>query len=285
MMTYLRTHAITIWLSVGLLAGLALALLGLLPGTDATAQLPQATAARVAGIHISRTDLARAVGAVSADRRTPPNKEQRGEILERLINEALLIEHGLDQDLVRQSPQLRDQVVDTVLSSLRGEADAVSFTPAQVELFYQEHAALFQGPDLLQVAVIRTQDLTQAQDALTALQAGEDGVQVAQRFNAHPPVVPAAPLPLQKLRDYLGPTLTQRAAELAVGESAAPIAHQGGYVVLKLLARKATQPPPLAQVEETVLFEMRRRAAEDLLQQRLAALRQRYAVRVADDLR
>ncbi len=267
-----------------MLAGLVLAMVGLLRAPGADRALPPQSAAQVAGVSISRAELKRAVEAVAADRRTPPDAAQRRQILARLVNEALLIQYGLDLDLVRQSPQLRDQLVDTVLTGLRNEADAQQFEAAEVQAFYREHLALFKGPDLYQVGVIRAAEKSQAQAAFEALQAGGDFRQIQSRYSPGTLILPVAALPPDKLRDYLGPTLTQRAQTLSVGETAPPIADAGGYVIVHLLARKTTTAPPLSQVEEAVRFEMRRRAAETLMQKRLQALRQRYDVSIADDL-
>jgi len=274
----------TAWLATGMLAGLAIALVGILKPLSREQNLAPNIAARVAGTSITRDEYQRALNAVEADRRTPLGAAERRQILNRLINQALLIQYGLDLDLVRQAPRLRDELMDAVLTGLRVEADAKSYNNTAVESFYAQHSALFRGPDLLRVAVIRTLDKPTAKSVIAALQSGRTIASVNTEYARGQSIVPDTLLPPAKLRDYLGPALTRRAQSLAAGESAGPFASQNGFAVVTVLERQAAQQPPLAEVETTVRQHMHRLAAEQLMQSRLAALRERYPVVVADNL-
>lgn len=277
-------RSVTVLLVFAMCAGLAMAGFGLLNTAD-DADLPPQAVASISGQIITQADYQRALDAADADRRTPLDDRGRREVLDRLINEALLIQHGLDQGLVRQSPRLRDQLVDTVLSGIRAEADATEFSQADLEEFYRRNAALFRGPDLLNVALVfsRTQDKAKAVRA--AMDAGDDWEVIRLSAGTDGIPMPVSAVPADKLRDYIGPTLTQRAQALEVGEAAGPFAYQDGYAVLKMADRHSAPQPPLEQVEAAVRTQIHRREAERLLQQRLTALRGHYDVIIADEAR
>jgi parvulin-like peptidyl-prolyl isomerase len=271
-------------LVAALLAGLAAALFGLIGPNGSAVRLPPHAAARVGDDLIPRAAYEQALAAVAADKRDPLDAADRRRVLERLVDEALLVRHGLDLELVRRTPALRDRLVTTVLQNVRAEADARGFDKAAVRAFHERHAARFRGPDLLHVRALRVSDLERAGAALAAWRGGAGFVDLQAEFGRGGVPVPDAPLPADKLRDYLGPAPVAAAAGLDEGEIGGPVPVAGGYVVFQLAARRAGEAPPLAEVEQAVRHEMRRRTAEELLAERLTALRERYRVVIADDL-
>lgn len=274
----------TPWLAAGMLGGLILAMAGLiLPAGDGDG-LPEGAVARVDDHVIQRDAYAAALTAVAADKRDPLDAADRRRVLDQLVNESLLVRHGTDLDLVRQTPRLRDQLVDAVLQGIRAEAESEELSPAEVREFYQAHQALFTGPDLLHVGVLRTGDRAAAEQARQALREGTPFDRVRERFDDGTGFLPDGLLPADKLRDYLGPSLAQRAGTLAAGEAAGPVESDGRFTILTLHARQPAEAPPLERVESAVRQEMRRRRAEALLQERLAALRERYPVRISPDV-
>jgi len=272
-----------VWLLAGLVAGLALAMVGLMRPDTATT--PDGVVAKVGEQTVTRDEYRAALQAVASDRREPLDAADRRRVLDRLINEALLIEHGLDLDLVRQTPLLRDQLVDAVLQGIRNEADSETLTDDQVRAFFEKHKVLFTGPDLLHVQAVRTKSLPAAESATKALRNGDAPNEVQSRYPGNAPPLPGGPVPVDKLLDYVGPGIADAARKLSEGEVSEPIATGDAYVVLRLHTRRNAEPPPLADVEDSVRHEMRRRRTETLLQERLDALRQRYAVSIETDAR
>jgi parvulin-like peptidyl-prolyl isomerase len=271
-------------LVAALLAGLAAALFGLIGPNGSAARLPPHAAARAGDDLIPRTAYEQALAAVAADKRDPLDAADRRRVLERLVDEALLVRHGLDLELVRRTPALRDRLVTTVLQNVRAEADARSFDEAAVRAFYERHPARFRGPDSLHLRVLRVPERGRAEAALAAWRGGAAFADLRAEYDEGGVPVPDGPLPADKLRDYLGPAPVAAAVELDAGEIGGPVPVAGGHVVIGLVTRRPAATPPFAEVEGAVRHEMRRRAAEELLAERLAALRERYPVVVADDL-
>ena len=93
--------------------------------------------------------------------------------------------------------------------------------------------------------------------------------------------LPDALLPPAKLREYLGPTAARTVMELDVGAVSDPVRTAAGFRVLEVLEREPTRIPPLAEIEELVRTEVRRRRGDEALRAYLDQLRGRAETRVA----
>jgi parvulin-like peptidyl-prolyl isomerase len=91
-------------------------------------------------------------------------------------------------------------------------------------------------------------------------------------------------LPAAKLREYLGPTATRTALELEAGAVSEPVRSGAGFHVLQVVAREERHLPPLAEIEEQVRAEWRRRGGDEALRAYLRELRERATLRVAEPL-
>jgi hypothetical protein len=248
-------------LLAGLFIGIVMAATGVLRGErDA---LPEHAVARVNDRLILRDTWLRAVTAVASERRTPLTDADKRHILDRLIDEELLAQHGIALGLVEQDRRLRGQLVAQVLQTASAGKSGEDVSEAQLREFYAEHGDFFTPPSRLRVSAIRI-------DA--------DG----QRL-PFTPSLPDVLLPPAKLRAYLGPTLTQAAVELQAGETSEPIPQGDGQVVLEMLAREAGTPLVFELVKEQVRAEMQRRGDETAVRELLAQLREDNTV-VIDEM-
>lgn len=242
-------------LAAGLAAGAAFAAAGLRAGPGA-AELPPHAVARVNQQLILRDAWLRAVAAVASERRAPLSEAEQRRILDRLIDEELLVQHGVALGLVERDARLRSTLVSEVMAATR-TADAPP-DEATLRRFYEEQRDFFAPTPRLRVRAWRL-------DA--------DGAQ-----RPFQPEVPDAPLPVGKLQAYLGPALTARALDLRPGATSEPIAGPDGTVVLQLLDAQQDPAPPFEQVRDQVRAEARRRADEAAVRALLAELRQRHRV-------
>ena len=238
------------WLLVaGLAAGAALAAAGLVaPGGN----LPDGAVARVNDRLIQRDEWLRAVAAVASERRTPLTAADRRHILDRLVDEELLVQHGRALGLVEHDGRLRDTLVSEVMLAATQRAGA-ELDEAALRAFYAAHQEFFAPAARLRVRAWRV---------------GPSGERVPFE-----PAVPDALLPPAKLVTYLGPTLAAQAAALPVGEASGPLESGGARVELQVIERKASAAPPFEQVREQVRAEARRRADEAAVRALLGELR------------
>ncbi len=125
---------------VGILLGTATALHK--SGSDASILLDNAIAL-VNGKSIREEDYARALALVEGDKRSEITAEDRAGVLDRLIEEELLIQRGIEIGLVDSNRSVRKAITQAMLASII--AESVSAQPSEDELrtFYAENPSLF----------------------------------------------------------------------------------------------------------------------------------------------
>lgn len=234
----------------GLLAGTLAAAVGLVRA-DRPGALPPEVVATVNGRPIQRDAWLRAVATVASERRSALSEADRQHILSRLVDEELLVQHGLALRLVERVPRLRSELIsETMLAATL--AAATDPDEAELRRFYAGHREFFTAAPRLRVAAWR-------------LDAG------GARLPYQPPV-PDVLLPLGKLATYLGPELTAAAMRQPPGAAAA-VESAGGRVLLQVLERQDAVAPDFETVREPVKAEYLRRAEETAVRALLDALR------------
>jgi hypothetical protein len=263
-----------LWLGAGMAAGLLLALYSLL--ATGPAQLPDDAVARVNDTLILRADYERALDAVAGDRRQPLNDADRRRILDRLIDEELLLQHALALGLVRDAPLVRATLVSSVIDTQRAMAEAQPVSPEQARAFYESNRSYFTRAMALHVRAWRSVDPAHAARFAEALRGGEVP---APELDALP--APDGLVPASRLATYLGRELSETAQRLPQG--AVEILPSGdAQVVMQIVARMEGEAPPFEAIEEEVRREVRRRTAEENLRRLLDGLRESGNVRVVD---
>ncbi|MGH8529478.1 MAG: hypothetical protein ACRETN_06485 [Nevskiales bacterium] len=247
----------------GLLLGIAAAAVGVLRDGGRNALPPQAIA-QVNERLILRDAWLRAVAAVASERRTPLTEDDKRHILDRLIDEELLVQHGVALGLIEQDRRLRGQLVSDVIATATAAEAGSALEENELRRFYADNKNFFTPPGRIRVAVYRL---------------GAAGAR-----SAFVPPVPDVLLPPAKLRTYLGPALTQTAMQLQPGQSSAQIENGGSPVVVEMLEHEPGFAPLYEQVAEQVRAEYQRRRDEVALRRLLAELRDSGRVLVREEL-
>src|SRR5262245_21153430 len=130
--------------AIGSTVGLVLAAGGLLAsGRDPGRALPSDAVARVHGVAIRAEDEHRALDAVGADRREAPDATLRRHVLDRLIEEELLVQRGLELGLARVDPRVRRELADAVVAEAVTEGDRGEPTADDLRAFYDAERGFF----------------------------------------------------------------------------------------------------------------------------------------------
>lgn len=281
----------TVLLAGGALLGALLAAAGLTaPGT---ATLPPEVVALVNQSPIRTEDYVRMCEAVASDRRTPLEAADKQRVLDRLIDEELLVQRGLALDLPRLDRRVRADLTQTVIDGIASQASEREPGEQELRAFYDAHRDAFAGPGRLRVRqvfirVTAPSDpaaLARADQAAQRLRAGES-IDAVQAALGDPPLaaLPDTLLPPTKLRDYLGPTALRTALELDVGEVSDPVRSGTGYHVLQVVERQADTAPSLDEVRPQVVSEFHRQAGEQALRHYLDELRAAADVKLREPL-
>ncbi len=249
-----------LWQRIGLLAGvvggLALAALSALTGGDERAQQPGGDViARINGVDLSRADLMRALKAVSAGRRQPLSASDEAAILQRLIEEEVLVQHALELDVARHDPNLRNALVSAVTRDVITRSRAQPVREGDVLAYYAKNRGRFALPARYYVRAFYIPAKEKASQMAAferALAAKESAKALAERFGSAAPPIPQGLLPLSKLKDYIGSAPAAALEGLTTGHWSDWIDDKGGVWRLYLVNRTAARTPPLASIRTQV---------------------------------
>ena len=286
----------SVLLAIGAGAGVALAATGLVAsGVTRGRGLPPGTVARVNGALLRADDYARSLDALERDRRGGAEPADRRFVLDRLIEEELLVQRGLELGLARQDARVRRDLTAAVIDAVVTEHEDGTPPDADLEAFYRRERDFFARPGRLRVRQLWCRADTaadapsaeaRARAAAASLRAGEDFAGVCARLgDAEIAPLPDALLSPAKLLDHLGPTALRAALELEAGAVSGPVRSATGYHVLQVVEREAEWVPPREGIADEVVAEYRRRRGERALRAYLDGLRARADVEIAPSLR
>jgi hypothetical protein len=286
----------SVLLAIGAGAGVALAATGLVAsGVTRGRGLPPGAVARVNGALLRADDYTRSLDALERDRRGGAEPADRRFVLDRLIDEELLVQRGLELGLARQDARVRRDLTAAVIDAVVTEHEDGTPPDADLEAFYRRERDFFARPGRLRVRQLWCRADTaadapsaeaRARAAAASLRAGEDFAGVRARLG-DPEIAPLpdALLSPAKLLDHLGPTALRAALELEAGAVSDPVRSATGYHVLQVVEREAEWVPPREEIGDEVVAEYRRRRGERALRAYLDGLRARADVEIAPSLR
>ncbi len=249
----------------GALLGIVLTALGVLrdPGE---APVPSDAVAVVNGQPISRESFDRLVLAVASERRRPRLEEDsRRRLLERAIDEELLLQRGIALGLARHEPTARRMIVQSVIASVAGAAETEEPDDAALREFFESEQERFVRPGRFAVEALRVPSAGRS-DAATREVADRltrelrAGASIASLLAPGPgapgdPVrglVPEGLLPIEAVREYLGPTAAAAVRALPEGGVAEPLRTVDGYRVLRVAERTPDRVPPFLEIRDQV---------------------------------
>lgn len=265
------------WLALGSLAGLIMAGYGLLRQADVGSDLPVSALARVNDVLISRDNYERALARLADESTDALTLERRAWMLERLIEEELLVQRGLELGMARSDGAVRNAIVNSLIASVTGEADAANPTDEQLEQHLADNADRFSFVDKVAVEGWQSDDEAVAQGFATMLRDTNDPVTTDEIRKI--PDLPAALMPIENLRDYLGPGIAAATVELPIGSSAV-FARRGRWIVVRVLKKESEVVTDLSSIRNQVIIDYRRSLADETLQRYLDDLRNKAKVDV-----
>jgi peptidylprolyl isomerase len=268
------------WLLLsGAAIGLALAASGMLEPRGGGNALSAEVAAVVGERVIRRVDYERMLAGVEKDLRSPIDDATRRRVLERMIDEELLVQQALDLDLAAADRRVRGELVSGLVESVVTEVDRDEPSTAEIERHYRENVDFFTRPGRVHVQTIffsrtRKESEVRATEAREALEAGAALPEIeAQLGDPQIAAVPDGLLPQAKLRDYLGPAVVENLAELETGAWSAPVETAEGYRLIRVVAREGKEVPTFEEVEALVRRDLIRRRGDEALRRYLDGLR------------
>jgi parvulin-like peptidyl-prolyl isomerase len=268
-------------LILGVLIGISLALFSSV--RDTNFDNSSDWAARVGGAEISKEKYLLQLEGLNSDKRVPLNKEDKAFVLERMIEEELLIQRAKDLGLFSTNTMIRGTVVQQMINMIISENSLNIVSNSELELFYNKNKGFFTNADRLRLKQIYFSEekgsaLERAENLYLELIKGKSIGQINAEGDKSALEIPDVLMTLTKVREYIGPSLMQVAKMLQPGEFTTPKKVIGGYKIIVLLERKDASPPKFGFVRERVKSEYKKRKDDQALRDYLNKLKKWYEI-------
>ena len=279
-------------LAIAALLGLLIALVAATPGDRA--RLSDAAAiAKINGRHIDRTEYASAYQALLSDKNKAPTQDDKKLVLDRLIEEELLVQRGIEIGLLDGDSAVRKAVAIAVIEFVLAQEGSDAVREPALRAYYEENKQLFAPASRLQVAQIfipygdtanDVETIAQLDQVRAALRQGDDFTATAAALGSEIlPDLPRVMLTPAKMTDYLGPNLTAAAASLPQGSISDALAGPTGWHFLKIIRNQPGVPPDFDTIRSQIIDALRRSNDDNALRNYLDWLRGRADIVFAPD--
>ena len=219
------------------------------------------------------------------DKRSPLTNEDREYVLERMIEEELLIKRAIDLGMLENNPMARGTIVQQMIKNIISEGSRTEPEEKELIKFFEENIGFFTKANRLRVRQVYFSEvdfgdkvLKEAKNAFTRLLEGETFEQVALSGSNSPLKVPYTLMNLSKVREYIGPSLMREAQLLKPGQFSEPKKVSGGYKIIYLVDREDATQPEYSNIRSSVLSEFSKRRDDQSLRTYLDNLKKWYDV-------
>jgi len=269
-------------LGIGLIIGILLAALAIVEKNNIT---DQNWAAKIEDQVIPYERYQMQLEGLAKDKRSPLTNRDKEYVLERMIEEELLIKRAIDLGMLENNPMARGTIVQQMIKNIVTEGSRTEPQENELIEFFQENIGFFTKANRLRVRQIYfskddfgDEVVEKATDAFIRLNKGENFEEVALSGSKSALKIPDTLMNLSKVREYIGPSLMREAQLLKPGYSSAPNKVSGGYKIIYLVDREDATQPEYSNIRSTVLSEFLKRRDDQSLRKYLDNLKNWYDV-------
>ena len=199
--------------------------------------------ANIEGTKITRDKYLLQLEGLRSDKRSPLTKEDKEFVLERMIEEELLIKRALDMGMLRTNPMARGTVVQQMINQIISDNDMMDISEAELNDFFKKNIGFFTNANRLRIKQIYFPDkedasissIQKAKQAFDMLISGSTFDEAAFHGTQTALQIPDTLMTLSKVREYVGPSLMLTAEKLEPGEFTLPKRVSGGYKIIFLV--------------------------------------------------
>ena len=222
---------------------------------------------------------------LSKDKRSPLTQKDKEYVLERMIEEELLIKRAIDLGMLNDNPMARGTIVQQMIKTIIAENARYEISDSELESFFQENSGFFTKSSRLRIQQIyfsneqlKEDSLVVAKKAYDLLKRGDDFESVSRLGSPSALKIPNSLMTLSKVREYIGPSLMNLARELEINSFTSPIEVSGGYKIIYLIDKEMASPPQFNDIKASVSSEFLKRKDDQSLRSYLENLKNWYDV-------
>ena len=224
-----KTHNHFIFLVIGGLIGLILAGYGIFEKTSDFNFQNQDAIALVNDVPIKNESYLRALDRYSSDSKNKMDDEDRAWVLQRLIEEELLVQRGFSLGMITSDNDVRGAIVRTLISSINTEAEAIVPEDEELINFYNNHKERFAYPATYSIKAWVSKTMIDTQIAINQL--NNNGSIESNKNIKRLENIPNGLLTLKKITEYLGPSIASELQPLSEGIAFSHYVNNRWYII------------------------------------------------------
>ena len=222
---------------------------------------------------------------LAKDKRSPLTQNDEMYVLERMIEEELLIKRAIDLGMLENNPMARGTIVQQMIKTIISENDRYEILDQDLINFFEENIGFFTKSQRLRLQQIYFSNeefpntsQKKAQEAYEMLIDGEVFSKVSNLGSKSALQIPNTLMTLSKVREYIGPSLMNLARNLEAGSFSEPVAVSGGYKIIYVFEKELIKPPSFRSIEDSVRAEYSKRMDDKALRDYLENLKNWYDI-------
>lgn len=223
---------------------------------------------------ITDEDAARLSQQFQATWRRPPTEQELAALIDRQIEEEVLVREALALGLDRGDAIVRQRLAQKMTFLLEGAAEADVPSDEELTAHLAAYPERFERSPLVafEQVLLAEGDVEQG---LAALRSGADPLSIGDRT-----LLPRqfAPSPPTAVNSTFGMRFFDELSALPIGEWAGPVSSGYGPHLVRVEFVQPARVPELSEIRESVEQDWRASRRSELLAERFEVLRQRYSV-------
>jgi hypothetical protein len=242
---------------------------------------PPDTLVIVNGYPITQSTLRNTEKRIQLNSSDPMNPDDRELLLQRLIDDELMLQHAEDLDILTTDPGIRKLLVRSSIESIVKDSRSIPISDEQLRNFYEDHKSVFQRPSRIHLKVASFLNPKIAKDTGEIIKKEVPfELAIAETKTGELIDIPYSLLPEHVLRRYLGSELTEVALSLSENQISSTVTLGEFTYLIYVLAREPEQQLSFDDSRLQVTSEYRSRHRQNALTNALTHLRKHSDIRV-----
>ena len=243
----------------------------------------------IGDVQISKEKYYSQLEGLARDKRNAITKKDKDYVLERMIEEELLIIRAKELGLLENNQIVRGSIIQQMIKLIISENYLESVEEEKLKKFYKDNIGFFSSASRLRLQQIYFSDSSgnsrqRSEEAFKDLKEGSTFEEISQHADQSVLSIPNTMMNLSKVREYIGPTLMNVAKSLEPGEFSPPTKVAGGYKIIFLFDKELSEPERFDSIKPKVLREYQRRQDDKSLRDYLEDLKGWYEIKRIKEL-